>query len=555
MKVLIINPPAVDNVRIVREGRCMQRQEAWGTSWAPLTLAIMAAILRDTGFTVDLKDCSNDGISFGGLKKIIEDFRPGLVIANTSTPSIVGDLKVAGLAKGVDKNIKTIFFGIHPTALPEEVFKENPDAEFIASGEPEYTVRDFALALRDNRPIGEVKGLIYKARSGIIRNEKRPFIENLDELPDPAWDLVDIKGYRLPITQRPFLLVLTGRGCPYACAFCAAGTFYGKKPRLRSPERIVSEMKRVKEKYGIKDFLFWSENAISERKQIYDISHGLAKDVPGVKWVCNGRVDMVDEELLKEMKKAGCWMIGYGIEAGREKVLRLMRKNITVKDMERAVALTKKAGIEVTGHVIVGFPGETKEDILETAKMAKKLDFDYIQVYCSVPFPGSALYEEAKKKGFIKSDDWAMFEQNFSVMDTPYLSSREVMELREKMIRDFYLDPRKIFKTLCKIRSPREVMFFLAFAARYFAAWAKLPETKEISSLDDPQTTLLHRDIIQKKPFLRRIYTDFYNRFKGTASDFPPGALLVELGSGGGFIKDVIPNVITSDILKLTGVD
>jgi len=555
MKVLIINPPAVDNVKIVREGRCMQRQEAWGTSWAPLTLTIMAAILRDAGFTVRLLDCSNDGISFEGLKKIIEDFRPGLIIANTSTPSITGDLKVASLAKKVNKDIKTIFFGIHVTALPEETFKEDPGVEFLACGEPEYTVRDFALALRDGLPVSGVEGLVFKAEGAVVTNEKRPLIENLDELPDPAWDLVNIKGYKLPITERPFLLVLTGRGCPYPCVFCAAAAFYGKKPRLRSPGRIVSEMKRVKEKYGVKDFLFWSENAISEKKQIYEISQGLAKNVPGIKWVCNGRVDMIDEELLKMMKKAGCWMIGYGIEAGTDRVLGLMRKNTKVGDMERAVKLTKKAGVEVTGHVIVGFPGETKEDILETAKMVKKLDFDYIQVYCSVPFPGSALYEEAKRKNLIKSRDWTMFEQNFSVMETPSLSAREVMEQRERMIREFYLDPRKIIKTLCKIRAPREVAFFLAFAVRYFASWVRLPKTKEIKNLDSPQTTLLHRDIIKKKPFLKKIYTDFYNRFKETAKDFPPEALLVELGSGGGFIKDIIPNVITSDILDLEGVD
>jgi len=470
MKILILNPPAVDNVKIVREGRCMQRQEAWGTSWAPLTLAIIASILRDAAFTVSLKDCSNDGITFEDLKKIIRDFRPEIVIVNTSTPSITGDLQVAGLVKEIDKDIKTIFFGIHVTALPEDVLKD-PDVRFLASGEPEYTLRDFAAALRDGQPIEGVKGLIYKTGGKIIRNEKRPFIENLDELPYPAWDLVNIKGYRLPITNRPFLLVLIGRGCPYPCTFCAASTFYGKKPHLRSPERIVSEMEFVRKKYGIKDFLFWSENAISGREHIYRTAHLISERLPEARWVANGRVDMVDPGLLKAMKEAGCWMIGYGIEAGTERVLGLMKKNISLKDIKRAVRLTKEAGIEVTAHVIVGYPGETREDISETMKLVKRLDFDYVQVYCSVPFPGSQLYEKAKTEGWINSGDWGMFEQNFSVMDTPELSSREVMELREKMIKNFYLDPRKVFKTLRKIRSPREVMFFLKFAARYFKNW------------------------------------------------------------------------------------
>jgi len=471
MKVLVINPPAADNVKIVREGRCMQRQEAWGTSWAPLSLAIIAGILRNSGFTVDLKDCCNDGINFKGLEDIIRDFQPGLVVVNTSTPSIVSDLKVADMVKTVNPAIKTVFFGIHVTALPDETFRENPNVKFLAVGEPEYTIRDFALALKDNRPLSSVKGLVLKEKNRIVYNEARPFIEDLDELPYPAWDLVNIKGYRLPITNRPFLLVLTGRGCPYPCTFCAAKVFYGIEPRLRSWQGIVAEIKYIKKIHGVNNFLFWSENAISDRQHMRDISEGLAREAPGTKWVANGRVDMIDRDLLVSMKKAGCWMIGYGVEAGTDRVLSMMKKHITVDDIEKAVKLTKEVGIEVTGHVIVGHPGETREDILETSKLVERLNFDYIQVYCSVPFPGSPIYDEAKKMNWINTTDWSMFEQNFSVLDTPYLSSKEVMELRNNMIRDFYLNPKQILKTVRKIKSPREVLFFLKFAASYFASW------------------------------------------------------------------------------------
>jgi radical SAM superfamily enzyme YgiQ (UPF0313 family) len=471
MNVLILNPPAVDDVRIVREGRCMQRQEAWGTSWAPLTLAIIAALLRDGGFEVKLRDCSNDGISLEELRKIIQSFQPKLVIVNTSTPSINSDLKVADITRDIDLTIKTVFFGIHVTALPEETFKQNSNVEFIVSGEPEYILLDFAMALKNGSPIKDIKGLIYRCNGKIIYNEDRPVIKDLDELPYPAWELVDISRYRLPITNRPFLLVLTGRGCPYPCTFCAAGTFYGKSSRLRSAKRIVSEIKYIRDKYGINDFLFWSENAISNREQMYDISQRLITEAPGIKWVCNGRVDMVDEDLLKIMKKSGCWMIGYGIEAGTQRVLDLMRKKVTINDMENAVRITKKMGIEVTGHVIVGYPGETREDVLETMKFAERLDFDYIQVYCCVPFPGSDIYAQAYQKGFITTDDWTMFEQNFSILNTPQLSAVEVMKLREKIVKGFYLNPRKIFKHLLKIKSWQEFKFLVSFAVRYFSSW------------------------------------------------------------------------------------
>ncbi|MCP4378366.1 MAG: radical SAM protein, partial [bacterium] len=173
------------------------------------------------------------------------------------------------------------------------------------------------------------------------------------------------------------------------------------------------------------------------------------------------------------MKQAGCWMIGYGVEAGTQRVLDLMDKRTKIDDVENAVALTKKAGIEVTGHVIVGYPGETRKEIFSTLKLLKRMDLDYIQVYCSVPFPGAPIYNEAMERGLINTLDWTRYEQNFSIMDTPQLSGSEVMELREKIIKDFYLNPGKIAKTLLKIRKPVEVLFFLSFSFRYFLSWVR----------------------------------------------------------------------------------
>jgi len=450
----------------------MHRREAWGTPWAPLSLALIATVLRDSGFCVRLKDCPAEKMDFGALKDEIVDFRPEIIVVNTSTPSIRGDLKLAEFSKKICPDIKTIFFGIHVTALPEEVLREAPDVQFIAAGEPEFTIRDFALAVRDKKNLNLVEGLVYRSRDRIIYNQKRPFIKDLDELPFLAWDLVNTDNYRLPITGRKFLLVLTERGCRHLCGFCAAGSYYGVKARLRSYRKVVEEMTHVKNMYGVNDFLFWSEDSLSDRQQIYDISNALAEELPGVKWVCNGRVDMIDETLLKAMQRGGCWMIGYGIEAGTQKALDLMKKGIKIDDIEKAVSLTKKAGIEITGHIMVGYPGEREEDILETAKLLKRLELDYIQAYCCVPFPGSFLYKTALESGWIDSKDWTRFEQNICVINTPYLSSARVMFLRKKIIKDFYLNPRVVLRILRKIKSLREMLNFIGMATRYIMAWA-----------------------------------------------------------------------------------
>jgi len=149
-----------------------------------------------------------------------------------------------------------------------------------------------------------------------------------------------------------------------------------------------------------------------------------------------------------------------------------MKKGIKIDDIEKAVSLTKKAGIEITGHIMVGYPGEREEDILETAKLLKRLELDYIQAYCCVPFPGSFLYKTALESGWIESKDWTRFEQNICVINTPYLSSARVMFLRKKIIKDFYLNPRVVLRILRKIKSLREMLNFIGMATRYIMAWA-----------------------------------------------------------------------------------
>ena len=216
---------------------------------------------------------------------------------------------------------------------------------------------------------------------------------------------------------------------------------------------------------------FYDDQFTFNRERIITLTNMMMEKSLSLTFNCVVRAEHIDIDLIRQMKKAGCWMIGYGIESGSQRILDGMKKNILIDDIQKAVEMTKKAGIEVTGHVIIGYPGETRDDIMETWRLVKNLDLDYIQVYCSVPFPGSYLYLYAKEKGWINSQDWTNFEQNFSVLDTPYISAGEVMEFREKMVKDFYFDIRRILKTLFKIRSPVEVFNLLGFSLRYFKSW------------------------------------------------------------------------------------
>jgi len=467
MNVLLINPPAVDKIKIVREGRCMQREDAWGTSWAPLTLATIGAILKEAGFTIRIKDCAKEEIDKKGLQRIVKEFKPRLVIINTATPSINNDLSSALFIKEVNPSVKTAFFGIHVTALDSQSFKEHPYIDFIIRREPEYTACDLAIAIGDGTPYENIDGITWQRNGSIVRNKDRKFIEDLDCLPYPAWEDINIALYKMPITGEMFLLVMASRGCPFSCTFCAAHTLYGKKRRFRSAVRIVDEIVYVKKKFGVSSFLFWAEGFVADKNRVYEICDEIIKRGLKFKWVANSRVDVVDLPLLRKMKEAGCWMIGYGIESGNQDILDTTKKGIMLSQIEDAVKLSKQADLKITAHVIVGIPGETRLHILKTSSFINKLGVDFLQLYCCVPFPGSPLYEQTKKNGCISNNDWRMFEQNFCVLTTPQISAQEVMKLRKKILRGFYLSPKKILHVVRDIKSLRELKNFLIMAKNF----------------------------------------------------------------------------------------
>ena len=466
----LINPPAYQGIKIVREGRCMQRKGAWTAVWAPVSLATIAAVLENEGFKVKLDDCIVNEIDADKLQKKLEIFKPDLVVINTATPSIVTDLKVASLAKKANPNCVTVAFGIHVTALPEESLKMEKNLDAVVRGEPEMTIKEVALKMREGEGLTKVRGITFKKGRRIIRNLDRPPIENLDVLPFPAWQHIKIGRHLMPFKNIPFLLVATGRGCPYQCNFCADKTFYGRKLRLRSPKRIVDELEWIGKKFRVKDFLFWSESFTINRQFAKSVAEEIIRRRLKVHWVCNSRVDTVDYNLLKKFAQAGCWMIGYGIESGEQKILNLMNKRTTLKQAKKAVGDAHRAGLEVTGHCVIGYPGETKKTIQKTIEFAKNLGLDFVQFYCAVPFPGSELYVVAKEKGWLTTEDWPFFEQNFSVVNTPQLKAQEVMALRRQAFRDFYLRPKIIWQTIKRIRSFGDLKQFF-WMVKDFITW------------------------------------------------------------------------------------
>ena len=467
MKVLLANPPTASGELVIREGRCEQSGGLWATVWPPLTLATIAGFLELDYHAVKILDCPVQKLRNNEFLEEIRSFNPDLVILNVSTPTIEHDLTFPRDIKSIVPKSIIAAIGTHVSELAEIVLNDCPDLDIVIRGEPEQTIQELAGVLKSTMPFDAIPGISIRSDGKIIHNSNRNPIVILDDLPIPAWHLLNLDLYKLPLYERKFLMISSGRGCPFNCNFCTAKTYYGQKLRIRSPEKIVDEMVAVRDKFGINDFLFWTETFTINKEQVYKLCDEILKRAKGIRWTCNSRVDAVDENILPAMKQAGCWMVSFGIESSDSDVLRQAGKNIHQDTIHRAVRLAQKAGLQVTGHFILGLPGETRTSLNRTLDYAIELDVDYAQFYCAAPFPGSQLFRKAQESGWIKNNDWKYFEQTIANMDYPDLSAGEIQAARTKAIRKFYLRPHMVIKSLRKINNFQDLInlskMFLGF--------------------------------------------------------------------------------------------
>ena len=247
---------------------------------------------------------------------------PGAVIWSTGTPSIESDLELASFIKGCDDKVTTVVFGTHVTVLDKECLTAFPAIDCIIRNEPEMTLAVLVKTLTEGGCLTDVAGITFRTDTGTtVANPPRPYLEDLDSLPLPAWHLLDLDRYRLPLKGKPFLMVAPLRGCPFNCSFCTCQTYYGKRLRKRSVESVLRELEYDGERFGIRDFFIWAETFVVDRAYVAALCRGIIERGLRISWTSNSRVDTVDKELLTLMAQAGCWMISYGIESGSQKIL------------------------------------------------------------------------------------------------------------------------------------------------------------------------------------------------------------------------------------------
>jgi radical SAM superfamily enzyme YgiQ (UPF0313 family) len=273
-----------------------------------------------------------------------------------------------------------------------------------------------------------------------------------DAIPAPDWDGLDHNAYRLPLKGRRFLMVAPVRGCPYRCTFCTAPLYYGYRLRRRPVAQVVDEMAASVSRYGIREFFIWADTFTADRDYVRELCRTILARGLKVSWTCNSRVDTIDEETLSLMKEAGLWMISYGLESASDAILAASGKGITAAQSRAAVEMAHRMDIRTAGHFIFGLPGETPETMAETLAFALSLPLDIAQFYAAAPFPGTALYNEALEKGWLKHGGGnGAVSQSSAAMALPGLSAAEVDAFRRHAFRRFYLRPSAAARVLSMV--------------------------------------------------------------------------------------------------------
>lgn len=342
-----------------------------------------------------------------------------------------------------------ILIGPHGTSTPE-YFEDYVD--YIVMGEPELTVEETIDCLSRKKPLKSVLGLHYNSGRKFISNSPRPLIKDLDSLPFPDRSLMRINEYKNPVCKyNPFTAILTTRGCPYQCTFCYKGV-YGSLWRKRSPENVVNELIEIRKKYNIKEIWFRDDLFLLEKERVREICRGIIKNNLDLSWGCQSRVDNLDFETLQEMKKAGCYVLFFGIESASPKIIDQIKKKITLEKVEQVANWCKQLNMRTRGYFIIGFPGETKESIAEALNFAKRIDLDYFLVSIFTPYPDTEIYNNALKEGVIPGKDWKYSLEYSGRINTKF-NLDDLVKIKRDLYKKYYFRPGYIIRRI----SPRKI--------------------------------------------------------------------------------------------------
>jgi anaerobic magnesium-protoporphyrin IX monomethyl ester cyclase len=410
----------------------------------PLGVAYLAGFLEKEGHQVKIYDELPHTKPF---LELLKEFAPEVVGISCMTATYGKAEALAREVKKYNQQIPVIFGGIHPTSAPNETLA-NEDINFITVGEGELTLAELLKELAiGNNDFSKIKGLAYKREGKIIINERRPLIQDLNSLPLPARHLFDMAYYaqRWNWPRGHWLKtanLMSSRGCPYSCTYCASKVMFGQTFRANSVEKTIEEVDQLVDKYGFECVSFSDDTFAIDKKRAISIAQEMKNRHPDLLFRVQLRANTCDEDLIAELKKANCIQVDIGVESGSEKVLKIIDKKITTEHVRKAFALLKKYDLKNSATFIIGIPGEAREDIEMSRKLAEEIDSSYVQFFICTPYPGTPLYYSAKENNLFLNanhsmDDFRHGGENLKPMLKTGIPPEELIKIRDELNSQF----------------------------------------------------------------------------------------------------------------------
>jgi radical SAM superfamily enzyme YgiQ (UPF0313 family) len=453
MRIMLVQPNSASIVKTVL-----------GTTGVPLGLAYLGSVLREE-HEVRIIDGLTLNYGTEELKSALRKYEPDVVGITATTPAIYDAYEVAGLAKEFNPDIKTVIGGPHATFTAKETLDECPALDVVVRNEGELTAKELLYAFEKNAPLKNISGISFRDGGEVKETEDRPFINNLDEIPFPAYDLLPMSKYKLG--NHRYGMMMTSRGCPFNCIFCASSTLCGKIWRARSAENVIEELRMLNTEFGVKEIEFMDDTFTLSKRRAEKICDLMIKEGNGggmdISWSGSAHANTMNRELAEKQKKAGCHDVYIGAESGSQKVLDFIGKSTTLERVSKAVETVKNAGLNVLTSFIIGVPGETVRMIKDTIKFAEKLNPTYAQFTICTPYPGTRLFAFAEGKGLLITQDWRRYTTVEPIMNIPGISTEQLRKLFNRAYISFYLRPRYVLSGLLNRR------FFLSKKVFYGA--------------------------------------------------------------------------------------
>ena len=434
MKITFVNPPYPSKAHS-------------HPAFIPLGIAYLGAVAEKAGHEVNVIDCQAEKLDYTSFRQRISQQNPDVVGVTATTLLYSSAKQIITIAKETHPDCVTMLGGSHASFWDENALKECPSLDVVVRREGEATFLELLSKLSNNQPLNGTQGSTHRNQNGTIsRNPDRPFIENLDELPFPAYHLLPLNAFhRMGKTIFP---LTTSRGCVYWCDFCSTVRMFGKGYRMRSPKNVVDEMEKLHNTYGESQFTFYDDAFTVNHDHTRQLCQELKTRNLHVNWDCETRVDMVNRDLLQTMKNAGCMAVWFGVESGSAAILGKMNKKIKLEQTKEAFKTASQVGLMTIASTVIGFPGETEETAWETINFIKKLNPDDIGFYVATPYPGTPMYEQVKQKGWLRITDFDKYDTATPTFETPWLSMDKIREIRYKAHQQFYLRPSYVLRML-----------------------------------------------------------------------------------------------------------